>query len=1002
MKKIYLIVLLCCSILSLKAQMFPPEGEFEPLLIKADLTPEKRLADFLTEYIVEDWWGDSFYEGPTELDISGLITREDLDVIYKIQTIQKIDAEHASFIDNTVPKYAFCMDGGMFQEGIRSLIEVVLPTNIEVIEAQSFTNCIQLNKINLNQLTSLRKIGANAFDNSNLTSIYIPEKCIDLAETTFLYCMNIESIVVDTKNAKYESESGALYDKQAKALILYPKKSRNKSLIVKAGTDSIIATCFSENEFLENVDLPNSLTKLGRNAFQGTTKLKSIVIPGSIKKLDATFFSSSIESVQLSEGLEVIGESSFYKCSNLRSMILPKTINKIGFLAFGECINLKSVNFEELVSLAFIDDRAFLNCVGLSQVDLSQSSQLSSIGRISFKNCSSIHTLKLPENLTKIANEAFINCELLDLKKYPSSLTYIGDHAFANNSSLTTIEIGELVTYLGNGAFSNCRNVSDLSVSENNTEYVLYENMIMKSDGSAVLYASPNTSLDELDLSEMQELGDYVLAGNKSIKRVILGYNLTSVGVGAFADMPQLEAIDFSHCAQLTKIGANGFKGAVSLKSVLLPKDDASKKLEIGESAFEGCENLKNITFPAQTSSLGMYVFRNCTNLTAVDISKTKVTAIADLFINCVQLSDFKINNKVFRIGENSFNNCKSLTSFEIPNSMTYGLTAAPFAGSGINTFIVEPTHVSYKAINGEVYSKDGSQLIVCPPAKTGVYKVMDGVTRIGAKSFSGNEKITKVVLPASLLKPEYQNIEGSFHEMHGLEAFETIDNHPSIKIIDGAIYCTEGKILYSYPAGKSDPKITLAASTETIVDKAFSSNKKIEEIDFPNKLTEINISFEDAIGLRKIVLPASIKSIRGSFEGAENLTEVICNAINPPGMDLFTFRNTKVNTIYVPGESVEKYKADEEWSAFTILPFDATSIEKNEATDLHITCKDGFVHIVSEIPVTEVKVYNLNGQLIKLSNSPDFNLKISKNSLIVLSVLLENGNTVNRKLIVR
>lgn len=982
--------------------MFPPEEEFPDLLVKADLTAEKRLSDFLTDYLVESMWGGSYYEGPTELDISGEITRADLDVIFQIKTIRKIDAEHASFMDNTVPSYAFCIDAGMYQIGITTLEEVILPVNIKAIDPMSFTGCERLSKVNFEQLNSLSRIGMNAFDKCGFVSIYIPEKCTDMAESAFSYCVNMEQIGVDPKNTKYEAENNALYNKIAKALILYPKMSKATSLVVKAGTDSIIAACFTGNESLEQITLPNTLTKLGRGAFEQMTKLKSIRIPGSVKEIEALFSGSAIENVELGEGVEILGGALFNRCKNLQAITLPKSIKEIGFMAFADCDNLASVNFQDLSSLNLIDDRAFYNCKSLKSVDLSKATALKTIGVSAFKDCASIHTLMLPDGLKSIAYEAFMNCEMLDLKQYPSALTYIGNYAFGNNRSLTTIAIGEYVNFLGNGVFSNCRSVTDLRVNENNVDYVLYENMIMTSDGSAVVYASPETSIEELDLSEMKELGDYVLAGNKSIKRIILGYGLTSIGQGAFEDMTQLESINLSYCTDLSRIGPDAFKGAVKLKSVTFPKDDQSKYLEIGQSAFEGCSLLQEVSLPAQTMSLGVSVFKDCSSLTTVDLSKTNIYAITDAFMNCESLSKLSLNTKINRLGDNTFKNCKSLQSFDIPANVSYNLNAMPFAGSGIKTFTVAATNRAYKAIDGAVYSKDGSQLVICPPTVTGTYTVLEGVKKIAAKSFSGNEKISRVVLPKSLLAPGYQNIEESFHEMHGLTAFEAAEDHSTLKIVDGAIYCNQGKTLFAYPAGKPEAKITLASTTEAIGRAAFNGNKKIEEIVFPDQLARINMSFVNATGLRKIELPASIKSFSSSFDGAVNLSEVICNAVTPPSIDTYTFRNAQVNTVYVPAQSVDAYKADKYWSAYNVLPINPTSVEINKDADLTVTCKDGYVQISSEMQVSEVKAYNLNGQLIKTSVTPNFKLNMSANNLIVISILLENGETVNRKMIVR
>lgn len=996
-----MLILLCFSFFSLSSQGFPPEENFEDLLVKADLTPEKRLADFLTDYLIESPWGGSYYEGPTELDISGEITRADLDIIFRINTIKKIDAEHASFMDNTVPSYAFCADAGLYEIGIVTLEEVVLPASVEIIDSKSFTSCERLSKVNFEQLKSLRKIGMNAFDKCAFLSVYIPGKCTDIAETAFAFNMKLKEIVVDPTNVKYEAESNALYNKAVKALILYPKMAENKSLVVKAGTDSIVASCFMGNEILEMISLPNTLTKIGRSAFEQTTKLKSISIPGSVKVLEALFFNSSIEEVNLGEGIEVIGGSSFTRCNNLKSIVLPKSVKEIGFMAFAECKNLTNVNFQDLSELSLIDSRAFYACKSLEMANLSNSNKLNVIANSSFKDCSSLHSLMLPDGLKIIEAEAFMNCELLDLKIYPSSLTHIGSYAFGNNRSLTTISIGDHVVELGNGVFGNCRNVTDLSVSENNSSYILYENMIMTMDGSAVVYVSPNTSIEELDLSEMKELCDYVLAGNKSIKRVILGSGLTSIGIGAFEDMAQLNSISLSHCAELTNIGSSAFKGAVNLTSVIFPKDDSSKFLEFGESAFEGCSLLEEVTLPAQTGSIGLYLFKDCLKLRKADFSKSKIMSINDAFINCESLSVILLNNKISRFSDNAFKNCKSLESLEIPSSLSYNLNAMPFIGSGIKSFTVSAENRSYSAIGGAVYSKDGSQLVICPPTTMGEYVIPEGVKKIGTKAFAGIHTITKIHLPSTLEKPQYQNIEDSFYEMHGLTSFVAKDDHANLTVLDGAIYSKDKKTLYAYPAGKMDKVITLAPELEVVNRAAFDNNKIVEEIRFPANMKRLGMSFINATGLRKIELPAGFTSMSSSFNGATNLSEVVCHAVTPPSIDTYSFRNTNVTSVYVPKSAVDAYKANKYWGEYTILPIDPLAVDKVHDADMNVLYLDGKVIVEAKDAVQSVNVFNVAGQMIKQSFENSFTLNAPK-GVVVVVVKLENGKILTSKLIVR
>ncbi|MGL5317380.1 MAG: leucine-rich repeat protein [Bacteroidales bacterium] len=994
MKNFYIFLLLALFAI-------PSFAQGGDVVVTADLN-EKRLSEYLKSYEVEDPWSGIQYVGPTELDLSGLITRADLDVLFNIVTIKKVDAEHATFADNKVPSFAFCIDAFMYQVGIMSLEEVILPTNIETIEALAFSSCVNLSKVNFNQLTSLKEIGMNAFFGCGLNDLFIPAQCTNFTFSAFDFCEKLKTIQIDANNPKYESVDNAIYDRALKALVYFPMAATNTSLVVKEGTDSIASNCFNRNTLLQEVTLPNTLTKVGFGLFENTQALKSITLPGGIKSIASMFGSSKIENVTFSEGLEEIGGNTFYNCENLKSITLPKTVKNIGFMSFSQCPALESVNFHELVNLELIDDKAFENTPLIDLVDLSAATKLKSIGMNAFQNVKEMHTLKLPEGLEVIGGYAFYGCENLDLEKLPASLKTIGENAFFNNLSLSSIAIGPNVSSIGNGAFSNCRNVAEVTVDENNVDYVQYEGMIVTSNGETIVFIPVNTTIEELDLTNVAAIGDYVLAGNKSIKRVLVSNMLTTIGNSAFADMEQLTTLNLSACTNLSSIGTKAFAGASNLQTLVMPADDATKSLFIGESAFEGCEKLVSVVIPAQTSSMGLYTFRNCTALESVDFTKaTKLTGFSDLFIGCAALKTLILHDNINRIGNNAFSGCFSLESFDFPNALSNNVSATMFMNSGIKALNVKDTHTKLKSVDGVVYSKDGTQLVICPPSASGEFVVPEGVKRISAKAFAGNPAITKIHLPLSLEKPQYMNVEDSFYEMHGLTSFVASDEHPNLSIIDGAIYSKDKKTLYAYPAGKQERVANLAPELESIGRTAFDNNKVIEEIVFPTNLKRIAMSFIKATGLRKIELPAGLLSLSSSFEGSENLSEVICHAVTPPSIDPYVFKSTKVTTIFVPQEAVETYKANRYWGVYTILPTGSVSADKVEISDLRISCVEGTLSVHSAEEIQSIAVFNMAGQLIKRSQHTTFSVNGAK-GVVAVAVTLTNGKVLTQKVIVK
>ena len=107
---------------------------------------------------------------------------------------------------------------------------------------------------------------------------------------------------------------------------------------------------FSECRNLVSVHLNDEITEIGVNAFWECVKLKEINIPQSVRLLGdgangAVFINcESLESPMVfPEGLETIPSYMFMGCKSLKEVVLPSTLNQIYYGAFNGCISLNSI-----------------------------------------------------------------------------------------------------------------------------------------------------------------------------------------------------------------------------------------------------------------------------------------------------------------------------------------------------------------------------------------------------------------------------------------------------------------------------------------------------------------------------------------------------------------------------------------------------------------------------------------------------------------------------------
>lgn len=129
-----------------------------------------------------------------------------------------------------------------------------------------------------------------------------------------------------------------------------------KTLKLEMKLNKIADNMFSSTS-IERIILPASVSEIGTNAFNGSVKLKEVILSSDSKleKIGNGAFSgcSSLKTIDL-KGIKEIGKQAFYGCNSIKKIYLSKKLEKVGDEAFKYLANqseiiLENMNLRKLV-----------------------------------------------------------------------------------------------------------------------------------------------------------------------------------------------------------------------------------------------------------------------------------------------------------------------------------------------------------------------------------------------------------------------------------------------------------------------------------------------------------------------------------------------------------------------------------------------------------------------------------------------------------------------------
>lgn len=295
-------------------------------------------------------------------------------------------------------------------------------------------------------------------------------------------------------------------------------------------------------------------------------------------------------------------------------------------------------------------------------------------------------------------------------------------------------------------------------------------------------------------------------------------YTLTSVANLCFNNNKGLTSVHMPD--SVTKLGDCIFTGCDKLVDVRLP----SNITKIPMAMFERCSSLTSIELPNTLDSIGEFAFCGCVGLTSVTIPNSVTMIGWSSFEGCSSLKNITIPDNVTEILHSTFSNCSALESATVGKGTTSIDTSAFYECAALTSIVISDENTKYASSEGMLFSKDKSELYICPAGISGTVRVPDETTNIIQRAFWKCKLLTIV---------EITNFVTSI----GNYAFEGCDSLKDILVdldnttyasMDGVLYTKDMQNILRYPSDRMG-SYTLPDSVKTIGKGAFEGSKLTE-----------------------------------------------------------------------------------------------------------------------------------------------------------------------------
>jgi hypothetical protein len=678
------------------------------------------------------------------------------------------------------------------------ITNINIPPTVHTIKKYAFSDCRSLTEINFYGgkpfFDSNIFLGIPDEVKNNITIYHNNDEWNDITNIEGIRVVRKESLTHNNSNIKtifvVDNIRYMLTNNDNYKVIGYNMNANLDNVSILPSIDTINVTEIGDfafaNSNIVNITIPNSITKLGSNAFFNTGRMGNInFLNGSrLKIIDMDcFFNSNIKNISIPDSVTNINNYAFQnsKLSEI-NITNESSLEHIGYGAFENTL-ITTIYIPKKVKI--LNRRTFFGTENLNSINFDNDSELTYISSI-FNNISSIKKIILPNNLKELGTFAFNNSYIEDIivNKKLEKIGYSSLHSLP----MTNITLPASVNTINYKAFSN---INNKAFSQVLTIYFM--------GGKPFIDKSFNTKTIGYYLSKYRYSKDWIKPNIENLTTVYLG-NIDDTDIEIINNIIYKKYNNEYHV-----IIYNSYN-IINIINIFIENTiNGFPVTEISNNVFIGIKML-TCFIPANIKKIGKYAFSSvgCTNIIFGDNSKLEY-----------------IDDYAFQSCYNSITNAN--TTMNIPDSVTY------IGNSAFDDFKFNISNISsLKYIGKEAFRRSFITNIIIPSSveiiDTHVFAECSKLETIEINTETINENLC---LNSSIRSVTIGNnvktiCLGAFYNCSYLKTINIDINNSQLELIGPGAF---------YNCGIET--INIPPTVHTILDAAFRNNSLLTEINF-------------------------------------------------------------------------------------------------------------------------------------------------------------------------